>query len=109
LFSLYTLYRFILLRDPVNIKIKESTYSGNAINLSTNEELDIKLKTDFDPTSNDNPFTTFSQAIMSAYFWINGNWIQRDEFDFWAVDVFSLIASVVLVIVLQNMLIAFMR
>ncbi|CAB4441087.1 unnamed protein product [Rhizophagus irregularis] len=101
-------YMFILLRDPINIKTKESTYSGNATNLSTKELLDIKLKSDFDPTSNDNPFTSFSQAIITAYFWINGNWVQRDEFDFWAIDVFSLIASIFLVIILQNMLIAFM-
>jgi hypothetical protein len=46
---------------------------------------------------------------MAAYFWLNGNWIQRDQFDFWAVNVFTLIASIFLVILLQNMLIAFMR
>ncbi|PKK80177.1 hypothetical protein RhiirC2_704442 [Rhizophagus irregularis] len=56
----------------------------------------------------DNPFTTFSKSILAAYFWINGNWIQRDEFDFWIVDLYTFIASIFLVIVLQNMLIAFM-
>ena len=98
----------MLLRDPENIKTKESTYSGIATNSSTNETLDVKFKADFNPTSSDNPFSSFFTGVMAAYFWIGGDLVQRDEFDFWAVDVFTLIASVFLVILLQNMLIAFM-
>ncbi|PKB99971.1 hypothetical protein RhiirA5_382784 [Rhizophagus irregularis] len=100
---------FVLLRNPDSIKIKKSTYSGIATNDLKNETLDIKLKSDFDPKSSDNPYSLFSDAIIATYFWIGGNWVQRDEFDFWAIDVFSLIASIFLVIVLQNMLIAFMN
>ncbi|PKY48344.1 hypothetical protein RhiirA4_463920 [Rhizophagus irregularis] len=74
----------------------------------TNETLDIELKSDFDPTSSDNPFTSFFTAIEAAYFWINGDWVQRDEFDFWVIDVYTFFASLFLVIVLQNILIAFM-
>ncbi|PKY33126.1 hypothetical protein RhiirB3_451804 [Rhizophagus irregularis] len=99
---------FVLLRNPANIKTKDSTYSGVATNSLTNETLDIKLKSDFDPMSSDNPFTSFSKAMMATYFWINGDWVQRDEFDYWAVDVLTLIASIFLVIVLQNMVIAYM-
>ncbi|UZO23321.1 uncharacterized protein OCT59_015664 [Rhizophagus irregularis] len=100
---------FVLLRNPTNIMIKDTTtYSGNATNTLTNETLHIDLTTNFDPTSNDNPFTSFSKAMMATYFWINGNWVQRDEFDYWAVDVLTLIASILLVIVLQNMVIAYM-
>ncbi|RGB23906.1 hypothetical protein C1646_805619 [Rhizophagus diaphanus] len=97
------------IRNPDSIKIKESTYNGIATNDLKNETLDIKLKSDFDPKSSDNPYSLFSDAIIATYFWIGGNWAQRDEFDFWAIDVFSLIASIFLVIVLQNMLIAFMN
>ncbi|CAB4495387.1 unnamed protein product [Rhizophagus irregularis] len=102
---------FILLRDPnKNITIKNSTYSGNATNLSTNETLNITLKSDFDPkSSDDNPFSTFSTAMEAAYFWISGDWVQRDDFEYWAVDFFTLIASIFLVIILQNILIAFMN
>ncbi|PKY31410.1 hypothetical protein RhiirB3_475192 [Rhizophagus irregularis] len=102
---------FILLRDPknTNIKIKESTYSGIATNLLTNEILDIKFKSDFDPTSKNNPFSAFFTSIEAAYFWIAGNWVQREQFDFWAVDFFALIASIFLVTILQNILIAFMN
>jgi hypothetical protein len=46
---------------------------------------------------------------MATYFWMGGNWVERNEFDFWAIDLFTLIASIFLVIILQNMLIAFMR
>ncbi len=106
---LFIICRYILLRDPRNIKTKDSTYSGIATNVSTNETINIKFKSDFDPVSSDNPFSTFSTAIIAAYFWISGDWVQRDEFDFWFVDMFTLIASVFLVIILQNMLIAFMR
>ncbi|PKK73779.1 hypothetical protein RhiirC2_709382 [Rhizophagus irregularis] len=98
----------VLLRDPTKIKTKDSTYSGIATDISTNETLNITLKSDFDPTSSDNPFASFFNAILATYFWISGDMVQRDQFDFWAVDVYTLIGSIVLVIVLQNMLIAFM-
>ncbi|GBC49398.2 hypothetical protein GLOIN_2v1787114 [Rhizophagus irregularis DAOM 181602=DAOM 197198] len=102
---------FILLRDPnKNITIKNSTYSGSATNSLTNETLNITLKSDFDPkSSDDNPFSTFYTAMEAAYFWISGDWVQRDNFDYWAVDLFTLIASIFLVIILQNILIAFMN
>uniref|UniRef100_U9SSB2 Ion transport domain-containing protein n=1 Tax=Rhizophagus irregularis (strain DAOM 181602 / DAOM 197198 / MUCL 43194) TaxID=747089 RepID=U9SSB2_RHIID len=99
-------------KSPLALRIvplPKSTYSGIATNDLKNETLDIKLKSDFDPKSSDNPYSLFSDAIIATYFWIGGNWAQRDEFDFWAIDVFSLIASIFLVIVLQNMLIAFMN
>ncbi|PKK71654.1 hypothetical protein RhiirC2_827542 [Rhizophagus irregularis] len=59
----------VLLKDPANIRMKDSTYSGVATNSLTNETFNIKLKSDFDPKSDDNPFTSFSKAIMAAYFW----------------------------------------
>ncbi|RGB41636.1 hypothetical protein C1646_751929 [Rhizophagus diaphanus] len=99
---------FVLLSNPRNIETKNSTYSGNATNPSTNETLNIALKSDFDPKSNDNPFSSYYTAMMTAYFWLYGDWVQRDDFNFWAVDVFTLVASLFLIIVLQNMLIAFM-
>ncbi|CAB5205699.1 unnamed protein product [Rhizophagus irregularis] len=99
---------FILLRNPTNIKIKDTTFSGNATNDSTNETFHIELKSDFDPKSIDNPFSSFYEALMAAYFWIGGDWVQRDEFSYWAVDLFTWIASIILVYVLLNMLIAFM-
>ena len=107
--SYFIICRFILLRDPQNIEIKESSFTGHAANIFTNESFNIKLESDFDPTSkDDNPFSFFPTAVEATYFWISGGWAQRDEFDFWAVDLLTLIASIFLVIILQNMLIAFM-
>ncbi|GET57451.1 hypothetical protein GLOIN_2v1769888 [Rhizophagus irregularis DAOM 181602=DAOM 197198] len=103
-----TCFGVVLLKDPANIRMKDSTYSGVATNSLTNETFNIKLKSDFDPKSDDNPFTSFSKAIMAAYFWTSNIWVQIDRFDFWAVDSYTFIASIFLVFVLQNMLIAFM-
>jgi hypothetical protein len=44
--------------------------------------------------------------MKATYF---GNWIQSDVFDFWAIDVLSLIASIFLITILQNMFITLMR
>ena len=100
------LYRFILLKDP-HIAVKSSSLSGSATN-SKNETFDIKLETDFNRTDpNDNPFSSIVTAI-GAYFWIDGDWVQRNHFDFWAVDVFALLANFLIITILQNMLISIM-
>jgi hypothetical protein len=80
--------------------------SGTATNNLTNETFDVKMKTDYDP--NGNPFSHFFTAIGAAYFWLSSNWVQRDQFNFWASEAITVIASIFLVIILQNMLIAFM-
>ena len=85
------------------------TFSGVATNALTNETLDIELKSDFNATDrNDNPFTYFTTAIEAVYFWIGDTWPQRGYFNFWATDLIALIASLFLVIILQNVLIGFM-
>ena len=99
----------VLLKNPKNIPIKNSTFSGVAKNTLTNEALDITLQSDFNTSDrNDNPFSYFPTALEATYFWLTGDLGQGDEFDFWAVNAFILIASIFLVIILQNMLIAFM-
>ena len=98
-----------MLRDPDYTLLINSTFSGVATDTSTSEIFNISLQADFDPTSRtDNPFSSFYEAIDAAYFWISGNWVQKDHFDSWAVEVVSLLASIFLVIILQNMMIAFM-
>ncbi|CAB4463606.1 unnamed protein product [Rhizophagus irregularis] len=103
---------FILLKNPNDpkIKVKSDTLSGAVTNIINNETLfNITLESDYDVVDrNDNPFSSFSTAITAAYFWLNGDMIQRDRFDFWVIDLFTLIASIFIVTVLQNMLIAFM-
>ncbi|PKC06818.1 hypothetical protein RhiirA5_501093 [Rhizophagus irregularis] len=103
--------KFILLKNPNDpkIKVKSDTLSGAVTNIINNETLfNITLESDYVVDRNDNPFSSFSTAITAAYFWLNGDMIQRDRFDFWVIDLFTLIASIFIVTVLQNMLIAFM-
>ena len=104
------IYRHVLLKNPgKDIKIKNTLLSGNATNILTNETIEINLETEFNNADrNDNPFSFFPTSVEAAYFWINGDWIQRDRFDFWAIEVVTIVASLFIVIVLQNMLIAFM-
>ncbi|PKY16229.1 hypothetical protein RhiirB3_480626 [Rhizophagus irregularis] len=101
--------RFILLNNPEHINPKVTSFSGQATNAQTDETFNVKLQSDFNPRDkNDNPFSYILTSIEAAYFWLNGNWVQRDTFSFWAVDVLSLFASIFFVTILQNMLIAFM-
>ena len=50
-----------------------------------------------------------AQSVTAVYFWINGRWDQLNQWNFWPVTVLSFFASVLLVIIMQNMLIAFMK
>ncbi|CAG8793586.1 13014_t:CDS:2, partial [Acaulospora morrowiae] len=43
-----------------------------------------------------------------VYFWLSGRWDQLDQWNFIPIDILSLAASLLLVTVMQNMLIAFM-
>ena|SRR5581483_963567 len=103
--------RFILLKDPASAGITTNydTSSGNVTNPTTKENSGITLQSDFDPTNpDDNPYSFFPTAIEATYYWLSGNFVQRDNFNSWFIDLFTWIASVFLVIILQNMLIAFM-
>ncbi|CAI2175871.1 1090_t:CDS:2 [Funneliformis geosporum] len=100
--------RFVLLKNP-QIQTKDSTLSGIATNPTTNEILEVKLKSDFDRNDpNDNPFSFFPTSLIATYYWINGDFVQRNQFNSWFVEIFTIIDSILVVIVLQNMLIAIM-
>ncbi|GES91142.1 hypothetical protein GLOIN_2v1471210 [Rhizophagus clarus] len=55
----------------------------------------------------DNYYTNLLKSIEAVYFWTNGRWDNLDPNN-WSIDVFTLIGSILLVIILQNMLIAIM-
>ncbi|GBC10383.1 hypothetical protein RclHR1_09590006 [Rhizophagus clarus] len=95
---------FVLLKNPDVAEFKANTFSGTATNM--NENLNVSIQSNFD--EKDNPFSGFLTSVEAAYFWTTGNWVQKDMFDFWAVDLVSIIASVLFVTILQNMFIAFM-
>ncbi|PKK60595.1 hypothetical protein RhiirC2_856762 [Rhizophagus irregularis] len=56
----------------------------------------------------DNPAKDFITSFLSTYGWLSGNFLQQDTWNFWAVKLITLIASIFLVTILQNMFIAFM-
>ncbi|CAI2168586.1 18802_t:CDS:2 [Funneliformis geosporum] len=100
---------FLLLQNPNLNHLAPDVDGYTLMNSTTNEPLGVNVVSDFNATSNnDNPFSNILTSIQAAYFWVNGEWSQRGIWDFWAVDFMSVLASLVLVTVLQNMLIAFM-
>ncbi|CAJ0879355.1 8521_t:CDS:10 [Entrophospora sp. SA101] len=105
------IYEFILLQNPTSIGYEPNVNSYVAFDPTTNDTIpNLAFKTGFDPNStSDNPFSNFFTAIEATYFWINGVWTQRDSWNTWAIKVLSMIASIMLVSVMQNMFIAFMR
>jgi hypothetical protein len=56
----------------------------------------------------DNYYTNFIKSVESVFFWTSGRWDQLEQWNFWPVDVYSIIGSILLVTILQNMLIAIM-
>ncbi|PKC74072.1 hypothetical protein RhiirA1_517046 [Rhizophagus irregularis] len=56
----------------------------------------------------DNPAKDFITSFLSTYGWLSGTFLQQDTWNFWAVKLITLIASIFLVTILQNMFIAFM-
>src|SRR5207247_3185777 len=104
----------MLLQDPKSIGYTPNVNTYSLYNTTTDQKLfqfqDVSVKTDYDPSSTfDNPFSNFLTAIDAAYFWINGAWVQRDTWGAWTIKILSLVASIMLVSIMQNMFIAFMK
>jgi hypothetical protein len=83
--------------------------SFSLIDSNTNEPMNISVVHDFNPNDRvDNPNSNVGDSLVSSYFWMGGAYVQIDTWDFWAVELLTLLASVFVVTVLQNMFIAFM-
>ncbi|GBB98519.1 hypothetical protein RclHR1_03250013 [Rhizophagus clarus] len=92
-----------LLRYPENIGVIPSGANFKVENFP----FYVNQIYDLDSTS-DNYYRKFPQSVIAVYFWMLGRWDQIDNWDFWPVTVLSIIASILLVFIMQNMLIAFM-
>ncbi len=85
---------------------------------------DIKAKTStstiFDGTDNkigsiqsnfdrkeDNPSKDFGTSFLSTYAWLRGSYPQDSTWNFWAVQALTLIGSLFLITIVQNIFIAF--
>ncbi|CAG8564083.1 6186_t:CDS:2 [Ambispora gerdemannii] len=56
----------------------------------------------------DNYYYFWDKSVEAVYFWISGRWDQVTNWNFWPVDVVTVIASIFLATLLQNLLISLM-
>ncbi|RHZ80155.1 hypothetical protein Glove_139g119 [Diversispora epigaea] len=98
---------FILLNYAGDLQI--TTYKVKD-DLNPDLYSNITIYQDVDKSSRlDNHYGNFISSIEAVFFWTNGRWDQLDQWDNYAVDVVSILGSIVLVLIFQNMLIAFMN
>ena len=101
----------MLLQNPSAIGVNPSLDTFSFVNATNTIFDNISIQQNFNNTDyTDNPFSNFFTSIIATYFWITGDMSQRSNYrQFIAVEVISIIATIVLVTLLQNLLIAFMR
>src|SRR6266511_534706 len=99
------IYRFMLLQNPNSMGYTPNVNTFSLYNATTNQQYQhVSLRTDFDPNSpSDNVYTNFFTALDATYFWIEGIWDYRSSWDIWPVKILSLIGSIMLVSIMQNM------
>ncbi|CAG8435000.1 15961_t:CDS:2 [Funneliformis mosseae] len=98
----------IILEHPNLIDLKPN---GNKFVInSTNPDFDgLTIEQVFDVDDPmDNYYRKLTYSVMGAYFWILGRWDQIEVWDFWPIYVISIGASILIVTIMQNLLIAFM-
>ncbi|GBC00054.1 hypothetical protein RclHR1_03720015 [Rhizophagus clarus] len=98
---------FILLSHPNDINLVPNQNTYTLLNTATQESYTFTQNIDVN-SDNDNLFHNFFTSIKAVYFWINGQWDQIDQWDFWPVVGLSIFGSLFLVIIMQNILIALM-
>ncbi|CAG8609681.1 2576_t:CDS:2, partial [Scutellospora calospora] len=106
---------YLLLRNPPEIDLVPSLLNYMILNASdTNSSTNnlfpgVIISQAFNPLDiSDNYFSSFWKSLESVFFWINGRWDQLDQWNFIPIDILTLLASILLVTIMQNMLIAFM-
>ncbi|RGB30076.1 hypothetical protein C1646_765830 [Rhizophagus diaphanus] len=98
---------FILLSRPNDINLIPNQNTYTLLNTATQENYTLTQNIDVN-SDNDNIFHNFFTSIKAVYFWINGQWDQIDQWNFWPVVGLSIFGSLFLVIIMQNILIALM-
>lgn len=91
--------------NDINLIPDQNTYT--LLNTATQESYTLTQNIDVN-SDNDNLFHNFFTSIKAVYFWINGQWDQIDQWNFWPVVGLSIFGSLFLVIIMQNILIALM-
>ncbi|CAG8592717.1 2136_t:CDS:2, partial [Ambispora gerdemannii] len=88
-----------------------STFTGNFTTINPNNQTapNFNLTQDLDWTdSSDNYYYRLDKAIEAVYFWISGRWDQIENWNFWPVDLVTVLGSLFLATLMQNLLIGLM-
>ncbi|CAG8711806.1 24992_t:CDS:10, partial [Dentiscutata erythropus] len=109
----FLMLRFFKHPNQIGLTPGGSSYSilnASDTNTETNNLFpDMTISQSIDVNSvSDNYFSHFWKSVESVFFWINGRWDQLDQWDFIPLDILAIIASIFLVIIMQNLLIALM-
>ena len=102
-------FRFILLDHADDDILEVPTYK---INDTSNSDLysNITIYQNVDKSSRlDNYYSNFFSSVEAVFFWTNGRWDQLNQWNSFAVIAMSILGSIILVLIFQNMLIAFMK
>ena len=101
----------MLLHDPIEIGL-----SPNILQLGVNvttpngdvEQTNYTVYQNYNPQdASDNNFANFWISVLSSYNWMNGRWDNVD-WNYYPVTIFTVVASLLLVIIMLNILIAIM-
>ncbi|RHZ79989.1 hypothetical protein Glove_139g291 [Diversispora epigaea] len=98
---------FVALRyaDGIQVltyKINDTSNPGLYSNITIYQNIDKSSRLD-------NYYSNFYTSVEAVFFWTNGRWDQLDQWDNFAVNLISILGSIILVLIFQNMLIAFMN
>ncbi|KAG9290399.1 hypothetical protein G9A89_007130 [Geosiphon pyriformis] len=103
----YTMYLLLHYAPKLGVNPGSPTYTNIQNGNNTNSTIDLtQIINPYDYT--DNYYSEFWKSLEAVYFWVNGRWDQIDQWNFWPIDIISLMASIILVTIMQNMLIALM-
>ncbi|RHZ78106.1 hypothetical protein Glove_168g142 [Diversispora epigaea] len=83
-------------------KIEDASNSSSYSNITIKQDIDESYRLD-------NLYSSFVSSVEAVFFWTNGRWDQLNQWDNYAIDVISILGSIILVLIFQNMLIAFMN
>ncbi|CAG8455263.1 11419_t:CDS:2 [Acaulospora morrowiae] len=99
---------FILLKNAPSDQFQVDRY--DIVNPQNADERKLIIERQVDRNSRiENYYSNLGSSVEAVFFWTNGRWDQLELWDNYAVDVMSILGSLILVLIFQNMLIAFMN
>jgi len=101
----------VLLHDPTQIGLSPNVLQLGVNMTTSNGDVEQTNYTVYQPYDSqavsDNSFANFWTSVLSSYNWMNGRWDNVD-WNYYPVTIFTVIASLLLVIIMLNILIAIM-